>query len=92
MGMDTRYIRRRVDTMSSNLYRIVCLKRSNFVASNDHEYLSDWYNASSVVYWMPNRAGYTTRIEEAGLYTEECLKDCYGVHLDWFAMRVEREL
>ena len=78
--------------MSSNLYRIICLKRSCFKDQVAYEYTSDWWDDSQIVYWRPNKAGYTNEISQAGLYTEECLKDCYGVHLDWFAMRVEREL
>jgi len=78
--------------MVTQLYRIICLKRSKFASSDNHEYLCDWYDGSEIVYWRPNRAGYTTRKNEAGLYTALELDDCYGVHLDWFAMRVEREL
>jgi len=78
--------------MREQLYRIVCLKRSKLADSNEHEYLSDWYKHCHIAYWMPDRAGYTFDINQAGKYTSEELDRCMGVHLDWFAMRVEREL
>lgn len=66
-------------------FRIICLKRTNFVASNLHEYTSDWYDISSVCYWLPEYSGYTYNINEAGIYTLEELDHAAGAHLDWFA-------
>lgn len=77
--------------MGTQLYRIICLKRSKFTNSDQHEYLCDWWESSEIVYWLPARGGYTTRFIEAGIYSADELDKCNGVHLDWFAMRVERE-
>ena len=68
---------------STRLYRIICLKRSYFADMNDFEYHSDWYNHSSIVYWMPNAQGYTTDWFEAGLYTGLEIENINGKHLDW---------
>ena len=64
----------------THLYRIVCRKRStsfNYGGSGD------------VVYWKPNRAGYTIILGEAGLYTALELDECAGYGFDWFAERVK---
>jgi hypothetical protein len=61
------------------LYRIICRKRSD----------NPIWNGDNVVYWMPNRAGYTTFQDEAGLYTSSELDDCAGNGWDWFAERVK---
>jgi len=68
---------------STRLYRIICLKRSNFADGFDYEYTSDWFNASVIVYWKPNSKGYTSHRDEAGLYTGLDLENINGKHLDW---------
>ncbi len=60
-------------------YRIICRKRSTDIQ----------WKGENVVYWMPNRAGYTNDIREAGLYTALELEKCAGYGYDWFAERVE---
>jgi len=62
--------------MGSKLYRIICLKRS---------ILADGY----VVYWLPNRRGYTEEKQMAGLYTALELDECCGHEGDWYATRIE---
>jgi len=59
------------------LYRIICRKRSKSVLSN-----------AGIVYWMPNRAGYTADRSEAGLYTALELDECAGNGFDWLAERL----
>ena len=44
----------------TRLYRIICLKRSNFANQAKFEYTSEWFAASDIVYWRPRAAGYTT--------------------------------
>ena len=56
-------------SMTTRLYRIICLKRSEFAPRNEYEYLSDWLKACNLVYWRPNARGYTSAAEGAGLYT-----------------------
>ena len=63
------------------LYRIICRKRSDKIA----------YRSKDVVYWMPNRAGYTNERSEAGLYTALQLDECAGNGFDWFAERLSHE-
>ncbi len=75
----------------TRLYRIICLKRSNFANQNDFEYTSKWFAASEIVYWRPNAAGYTTDRFVAGLYTGLELENVGGVHLDWMLDPVERD-
>jgi len=41
-------------------YRIICLKRSTFVAKTDSDFIADWYGGSNLVYWMENYSGYTS--------------------------------
>jgi|TARA_R110000822_G_scaffold237678_1_gene368045 hypothetical protein len=60
------------------LYRIICRKRSDKIA----------YRSKDVVYWMPNRAGYTNERSEAGLYTALELDQCAGNGFDWLAERL----
>ncbi len=69
-------------------FRIICLKRSRFQDSEVSEYLNDWFNQCEIVYWRSERAGYTSRLEEAGLYTLAQLGDCCGSWLDWMAIPV----
>ena len=57
--------------MGSKLYRIICLKRS---------ILADKY----IVYWRPNRAGYTDKRAEAGVYSGKDLDYCAGYEGDWY--------
>jgi hypothetical protein len=42
-----------------------------------------------VVYWKPNRSGYTIIESEAGLYTALELDECAGNGFDWFAERIK---
>ena len=60
------------------LYRIICRKRSQTLDFGNKE----------VVYWMPNRAGYTNLLWEAGLYSSSELDDCAGNGFDWLAERL----
>jgi hypothetical protein len=62
----------------THLYRIICRKRSDRIG----------YAEQGVVYWMPNKAGYTKYRVEAGLYTALELDDCSGNGFDWFAERL----
>jgi hypothetical protein len=64
-------------------YRIICLKRSTFAARGPDDYISDWYKASSLVYWMDNYSGYTNSKHDAGLYTLKELDGAAGSHGDW---------
>jgi hypothetical protein len=64
-------------------YRIICLKRSEFEALGHDTFTSDWYASAYLVYWMPNRAGYTDSKTLAGRYTAEELSQCAGSHGDW---------
>tara|TARA_R110001606_G_C15364713_1_gene648929 strand:- start:458 stop:697 length:240 start_codon:yes stop_codon:yes gene_type:complete len=54
------------------LFRIICLKRS---------ILADQY----YVYWQSNRAGYTEKRAQAGIYSSEDLNLCAGHEGDWYA-------
>jgi len=63
------------------LYRIICRKRSERIG----------FAEEGVVYWMPNRAGYTNERSEAGLYTALQLDECAGNGFDWFAERLSHE-
>ena len=74
----------------TDYYRIVCLKRSKFVDTNNYDYTSQWWKDCYIVYWKPERAGYTTMIDEAGWYTSKDLFHVCGEGLDWFIMRVPR--
>ena len=60
------------------LYRIICRKRSGKYD----------YKSKDMVYWMPNRAGYTNERSEAGLYTSKELDKCAGNGFDWLAERL----
>ena len=65
-------------------YRIIWLKRSKFEHYYPAQhYISDWYKTSHLVYWMPNRSGYTDSKIEAGHYTLKELDACAGSHGDW---------
>jgi len=64
-------------------YRIICLRRSEFDSKHGDDYISDWYRNSHLVYWMPDRQGYTDSKSLAGLYTLAELDDCAGSHGDW---------
>ena len=75
----------------TRLYRIICLKRSCFRDASDFKYNSEWFNESQIIYWRPNRSGYTNERALAGLYTGLELEDINGVHLDWLLDPVERE-
>ena len=65
-------------------YRIICLKRSDWDMKNKDDYISDWYSSAKLIYWMPNRRGYTPNQWEAGHYTLAELDDCAGSFGDWF--------
>lgn len=69
---------------SIRMYRIICLKRSEFEKTTDYDYRSHWFDKSKLVYWRDNRAGYTDDVNEAGLYFLHEIKDCAGKHGDWF--------
>ena len=73
-----------------DLYHIICLKRSKFADSTNFEYMSEWWKACHLVYWLPGRRGYTFFEYEAGMYTLEDIKDCAGEGLDWMIMRIPR--
>lgn len=64
-------------------YRIICLKRSEWMQKKKDDYISDWYNNADLVFWRPNCAGYTTDAGEAGLYTADELERCGGSFGDW---------
>jgi hypothetical protein len=51
------------------MYRIICLKRSEYPTDN--------------VYWMPDYCGYTPLVSEAGLYRGEELDGAGGKTGDW---------
>jgi len=68
---------------SVRMYRIICLKRSQFRESKDYEFTSSWFKDSKIVYWRDNRSGYTDDVNEAGLYFQHELEDCGGKHGDW---------
>ena len=68
--------------MKERMYRIICLKRSNWEALPRDGYISDWYRTANIWYWAPDRAGYTPFKWEAGLYSLEDLDDCAGSHMD----------
>lgn len=65
------------------MYRIICLKRSTFAKKSDETFITDWYNNSNLVFWRPDRAGYTKWAHEAGLYSAEELIECAGSFGDW---------
>lgn len=67
----------------TRLYRIICLKRSCLRDMAEFKYHSDWFEACQVVYWRPNRSGYTDERSLAGLYTGLDLENINGKHLDW---------
>ncbi len=56
--------------MAERKYRIICLKRSELPIKK--------------VYWRPERRGYTSAVEGAGLYTSSELDDCCGDTGDWY--------
>lgn len=64
-------------------YRIICLKRSTLAARGPNDFISDWYKASQLIYWMPEFSGYTNSKHEAGLYSLESLADAAGSWGDW---------
>jgi len=64
-------------------YRIICLKRSTFPARGPNDFVSDWYDAAQLVYWMDDYSGYTSIKEEAGLYSLKELEGAAGSHGDW---------
>ena len=69
--------------MRVRVYRIICLKRSTFAIKDDETFITDWYNGSKLVWWRPDRAGYTDQCDEAGLYSAEELHQCAGSFGDW---------
>jgi len=71
------------EVTKKRMYRIICLKRSNFPSRGISEFISEWYRMSDLVYWRENCAGYTQFVEEAGLYTLESLERCGGSWGDW---------
>ena len=80
--------------MSERKYRIICLKRSKFehYYPSQH-YISDWYKSAQLVYWCPDYAGYTSNVQEAGLYRLSELERAGGSLGDWLVEPVwERDL
>jgi len=71
-------------------YNIICLKRSRFADRDDFDFQQDWLDASYVVYWGPNRCGYTEYVNEAGKYTAGQIGACAGDGFDWAAVRIPR--
>ncbi len=71
------------EVTKKRMYRIICLKRSNFESYKRDDFISEWYKNSELVYWRENCAGYTQFVEEAGLYTLESLERCGGSWGDW---------
>ena len=78
--------------MKVRMYRIICLKRSQFATKGKDDFISDWYNNSNLVYWRSNRAGYTDKIVEAGLYFQEELEFCAGSFGDWLLEPVWKDI
>tara|TARA_Y100001936_G_scaffold41545_1_gene40111 strand:+ start:249 stop:497 length:249 start_codon:yes stop_codon:yes gene_type:complete len=71
-------------------FTIICLKRSCFKDKGDFEYTSEWWNECELVYWLPNRCGYTTDEDDAGIYSLEDLDECAGDGWDWIARPLTR--
>jgi len=73
------------ESTKKRMYRIICLKRSQFSKYNGkYDFISEWYKNSDLVYWMPDYSGYTQFVEEAGLYSLESLERAGGSWGDWF--------
>ncbi|HIJ51321.1 MAG TPA: hypothetical protein HPP54_09765 [Nitrospinae bacterium] len=51
---------------------IVCKKRSE---------------GEDLIYWRPDRSGYTPNLTEAGRYSGRELEDCAGDSFDWYALK-----
>ena len=66
------------------LYRIICLQRSDLGRSETDRH-------KKIIYWQPNRAGYTNKLGEAGIYSGEDLDDCAGDGFDWVARPLFRK-
>jgi len=71
------------ESTKKRMYRIICLKRSNFGSYGKDDFITDWYKLSDLVYWRQNCAGYTQFVEEAGLYSLQDLERCGGSWGDW---------
>lgn len=56
------------------------------------KYISEWFNDCDIVYWRPNRQGYTHNQAFAGQYTLDEVKYCAGSYLDWFLVPVNQFL
>ena len=76
--------------MAEDYYHIICLKRSRFADSEVSEYTSEWWNHCKIVFWKPDRRGYTDIPSQAGLYSASDLEYVAGEWLDWMIMRVPR--
>ena len=74
----------------TDLYEIICLKRSKFANSEFYEFTIDWWRDCHIVYWKPDRRGYTNIHSEAGMYSASDLSDICGEGLDWMIMRIPR--
>lgn len=59
------------------------MKRSTWPAHPRNGYISDWYMEADLWYWCPNYAGYTHKVEEAGLYKLSELERAGGSLGDW---------
>ena len=71
-------------------FTIICLRRSWFDDKEDYAYTSEWWDECELVYWLPNRSGYTTDEDEAGIYSLEDLEECAGDGWDWIARPLTR--
>lgn len=68
---------------SERKYRIICLKRSRLAPKGDADFITDWYEASELIYWRGDYSGYTHFKYEAGLYTLKELEGAAGSWGDW---------
>jgi hypothetical protein len=80
------------ETNKKRMYRIICLKRSNFDSYKKDDFISEWYKNSKLVYWRANYSGYTQFKEEAGLYSAEELDGAGGSWGDWLVEPVWIEI
>lgn len=58
--------------LGKSYFIIVCKKRSE---------------GEDLIYWLPDRSGYTPNLNQAGRYSGRELDDCAGDHFDWYALK-----